>query len=59
MIRIQVLFFAFLLGQKHVCITCAQQMVENILDIVWHGCFPSMVLSGTSVILVSGFKGTF
>jgi hypothetical protein len=34
-------------------------MVENILDIVWHGCFPRMVLSGTSVILVSGFKGTF
>jgi hypothetical protein len=45
--------------QKHVGITRAQQMVENILDIVWHGRFPGMVLSGTSVELISGFQSTF
>jgi hypothetical protein len=34
-------------------------MVENVLDVVWHGRFPGMVLSGTSVELVSGFQSTF
>jgi hypothetical protein len=34
-------------------------MVENILDIVRHGCFPGMVLSSTSVEFVSGFQSTF
>ena len=44
---------------EQVCITSAQQMVKNIMNIILHRYFPYMVPSGSSVVLVSCLQSTF